>query len=530
MTTTRVNERGRPSRPPLGLVVPCAALAVGFALPAAYVVWRNFTVGSDPLAVLFSDRTAGPLMRTIQLTVLVTVTAAAIGTLMAWLTVRTDLPGRRIFSVLLPLPLVYPSFVGAAAVRQTFNPGGLLNGWLETVGLDGHVEMRGFFGAWFVLSAFTYPYVYLPVAARLMALPPTLEESARVLGSEPRRAFWGIVRPQISSAVGAGALLVALYTISDFGAVEVMRYETLTRALFINRQSNQPVAFAVALILLSLGLLIVICERLVSRRTPRLAAPGSRRPLHVPLGRHRWPAFAVATAVVGLALLGPGMALIDWAVGGLMRDDRPPLRIDAGEVLGATWNTAWLSTLTAVLTVLVVLPIAYLTTRHRSAGTNVLNAVVVATFALPGLLIALAFVGWSDFLPGGFALLIGAYVVHFGATAMRASQVAVAATPRSLDDAARMLGASRWRRLRTVEIPLMLPGLAAGAGLVLLSTMKELPATLLLAPIEFSTLVTEIWPRLGEAFVTEAGVLSLILVALSAVLTWLLVIRQAAHT
>lgn len=517
------------ARPPAGLVVVCAVLAVGFVLPGLYVVWRNITVGTDPLDVLFSERTLRPLANTVRLAVLVTATAAGLGTALAWLTTRTDLPGRGLFRILLPLPLVYPSFVGAAALQQTFNPGGLADGWLADVGLDGAIEIRGLFGAWLVLSLFTYPYVYLPVAARLAALAPSLEESARVLGQSPRRVFWTVVRPQISSAVGAGALLVALYTISDYGAVDVMRYETLTRALFINRASNQEVAFAVALILLVLALVVVIAERAIARRTPQLAAPGARRALHVRLGPRRWLATAVATLTVALALLGPGVALVDWAMGGVLRDNRPPLALDTAEVVGATWNTAWVSGLTALVTVTVVLPIAYLTTRYRTALASTLNAVVVATFALPGLLIALAFVGWSDFLPGGFVLLVGAYVVHFGATAMRASQVAVAATPCSLEDAARTLGASRARRLRTVELPLMLPGLAAGAGLVLLSTMKELPATLLLSPIEFSTLSTEIWSRLGESFVIEAGVFSLVLVALSAVLTWLLVLRRAEH-
>jgi iron(III) transport system permease protein len=119
-----------------------------------------------------------------------------------------------------------------------------------------------------------------------------------------------------------------------------------------------------------------------------------------------------------------------------------------------------------------------------------------------------------------------AYVVHFGSQALRAAQVAVAAVPARLDDAARTLGAGRVRRLLTVELPLALPGLLAGGGLVLLSTMKELPATLLLAPPGFETLATKIWNATEDAFLADASLAALLLLLLSGVLTWLLVVRR----
>jgi iron(III) transport system permease protein len=126
-----------------------------------------------------------------------------------------------------------------------------------------------------------------------------------------------------------------------------------------------------------------------------------------------------------------------------------------------------------------------------------------------------------------FAMLVFAYVVHLGAQSLRAAQVAVAAVPRRLDESARMLGAGRVRRFATVELPLMLPGLAAGGGLVLLSTMKELPITLLTAPIGFPTLATRIWDDTEAVFLAEAALASIVLVALSGVLTWLLVVRRS---
>jgi iron(III) transport system permease protein len=253
----------------------------------------------------------------------------------------------------------------------------------------------------------------------------------------------------------------------------------------------------------------------------------------VPLGRWRWPAFAAAGAVVSGALLLPVTVLGWWAVRGATNRGVARLNVDGRDVGELVVNTMVVSVVAAIAAVVLVLPVAYLSTRHRSRAGGVSNALVVAGFALPGLVVALAITYWVLQAPGvaglyqTFPLLVVAYVIHFGAQAMRAAQVAVAAVPRRLEDAARMLGAARSRRFRTLELPLMLPGLAAGAGLVLLSTMKELPATLLLAPIGFSTLATRVWSSAEEGFLAEAGLLGLVLVVVSGVLTWVLVIRRS---
>jgi iron(III) transport system permease protein len=147
--------------------------------------------------------------------------------------------------------------------------------------------------------------------------------------------------------------------------------------------------------------------------------------------------------------------------------------------------------------------------------------------------IALSLAFWSlnvpslDRLYQTVPLLIVAYVVHFGAQALRSAETAVAAVPGHVRESARLLGASRWRRAFTVDAPLMRPELLAGAGLVLLSTAKELPATLLLAPIGVQTLTTRVWSAFEGGFLAEAGLASVVLVVASGALTWLLVLRRA---
>lgn len=509
--------------------------ALCFAFPGAYLVWRNFTEGADPLGLLFSSRTMGPLGRTLRLAVAVSVAASALGTTLAWLTARTDLPGQRFWRMVLPVPLVLPTFIGAAAFIRTFNPGGLASDLLSGLGLGRTPELRGFFGAWLVLTLFTYPYVYLPVAARLRQLPGALEESARLLGDTAWQAFRRICLPQMMTAVGAGTLLVFLYTVSDFGAVQLMRYDTLTRAIDTYHLANPAVALALSLLLLTVAAGVVAAERLFSRNPGGADSKMSSRPVIYRLGRLRMPALGFAAGAAAFGVGAPLAALLDWSVEGLLRAARGgrPLTIGAGDVAAAAWNTVSASAVAAAVAVAAVLPVAYLVGRYRSRAGAVAHAVIISTFALPGILIALSMLFWtlrSDFfgaLNNTMALLVFAYVVRFGSLALGVAVVAVQSVPAWLHDAARTLKAGPARRFATIDLPIMGPGLLAATGLVLLSVMKELPISLLISPLGFSTLATRTFDSFRDAFVAEAGIMAAVLVLLSLPLSWLLVLRRS---
>lgn len=525
-----MTDERRARRPaPRVLVALSVVTGLVFAWPFLYIVWRNLTLGSDFWGELTSASTLEALGRTVALATTVALTAAALGTALAWLVVRTDVPFRRLWRVLAPLPLVFPSFVGAAALIAALGRGGLVEKLVGEGAAAWLPPVHGFAGAWLVLTLFTYPYVLLPVAARLAQLPPSLEESGRLLG----RGRWAVVRtivlPQCRGAIWAGGLLVFLYTVSDFGAVKLLRYDTLTTQIFANRLFDRAQSFALALVLALVALVVVGAERANGRRAVQTEAMGAGRALVTPLGRWRVPALAAVVVVLGNALLGPVVTLGYWAVRGLTGTGSGSA--DLADAAAPTLSSAGIGVLTAAVAVTVVLPLAYVTTRYRSRVGGAANTFVVSGFAIPGLVVALALVFWvlntpvlSSFYQT-LPVLIFAYVVHFGAQSMRAAQVAVGGVSRGVGDAATMLGAGPVRRFRTIDLPLMAPGLLAGAGLVLLSTMKELPATLLLRPTRVETLSTRIWNAAEDGFLTEMSIAALILVALSGVLTWLLVIR-----
>ncbi len=527
--TDRAESLDETRRAPTVLSVAAVVVGVLFVSPFVFIVWRNIDLGLSGLwRELFSRRTLEPLARSLWLAFSVSVTTMVVGLLLAWFLTRTDVVGRKFLRVLAPLPLVFPSFVGATALVAGFAPGGLVQRLLEPFGVGTLPNFRGFVGAWLVLVLFTYPYVYLPAAARVATLSQSLQDSARLLGRGPVGTFVSVVVPQSLTAVLAGGLLVFLYTISDFGAVTLLGYDTLTEQIYANRLFDQRRAMALSLVLAVCAVFIVAADRRLTARRERPVAVDDSVPVRVGLGRWRWPTTLAVGAFIANALLGPLLVLGWWAWRGIRANSATVgLGIDFGDLVGPALRSAGISAVTAVVAIGVVLPVAWITARYRSRAGEVSSTTMAAGFALPGLVVAISVVFVAINVPllrnlyQTLWLLVFAYVAHFGAQALRSARVAVEANPVSVGEAASTLGARRLRRFAAVDVPLMTPGLVAGGSLVLLSVMKELPATLLLAPIGFDTLATEIWHATETGAWSQAGLASLVLVAVAGLLTGL---------
>ena len=210
------------------------------ALPLAYLFLRTLGTGAEVWDLLLRVRVLETLGRTIYLALAVTGASIALAVPLAWLTVRTDLPARRIWSVLTVLPLVIPSYVGGLVVISALGPRGMLQEYLAgpLFGVDRLPEIYGLPGATLTLAFLSYPYVLLSVRAALWGLDPALEETSRTLGHTVRGTFFRVVLPQLRPAIASGALLVALYTLSDFGAVSLLRYEAFTYVIYLQYDSG----------------------------------------------------------------------------------------------------------------------------------------------------------------------------------------------------------------------------------------------------------------------------------------------------
>lgn len=503
------------------------AIALLFLFPIGYLIWGTATLGTELGPTVTSRSTLLPLWNSLRLAVMTTLACAGIGTVLAFLVARTDLPGRRIWRVVLPLPLAVPSFVGATSLLAAFGPGALI---------PFVPRLDGYWGAFLVLTFLSYPYVYLPVLARLRATSPALEEASQLLGGGRRRTFFKVLFPQIRTSVVAGSLLVFLYVLSDFGAVALLRYNAITRAIFAARLFDRSTALTLGLMLALLALVVAASQRLIT--TARVSVTEAKvRQVRYQLGNYRAGALVATFVPILVGLLSPILVFLFWIF-------RSPATVgvgyggwgdDLGFLAEPLLNSAGAALVAAAVAVLVVLPVSYVGARGRGWLPAAVTSAVSSVFALPGLVVALALVFWAIQAPESlagvyqtFPLLILAYVLHFGAQSMQASQAAISDLPAGLDEVARTLGADRRRRFLTVDLPLIRPGMVAGAGLVLLSTLKELPATLLLAPIGFQTLATKIWGAAEDGFFAEVGIVSLVLVVLSAALTWLVVLRRPA--
>ncbi|MFC7218282.1 ABC transporter permease [Streptomyces polyrhachis] len=506
---------GRPSAPPavrarrpaLILLVPACLAALLALLPLGYLGVRALERGPAYAWDVVADaRTLSLLGRSLGLALTVVALSLLIGVSLAWLTVRTDLPGARAWAVLATLPLAVPSYVAAFA-------------WLSA-----SRQLAGFTGAVLALTLVSFPYVYLPVAAVLRGIDAAQEEAARSLGLGPAAVFRRVTLPQLRPAAAGGALLVALYVLSDFGAVSLLRYDTFTRAIHTSYRASfdRTPAAALSVVLVLLTVALVAAEaRTRGRAGHARTGSGTARPaLPARLGPWRAPALAWCAAVAAVSVAFPLGTLGYWLTAGNSGSWEPGLLLDTALA------TLGVAAAGAVFTALLALPVGVLAARHHGRGARLLEQASYAGHALPGITVALALVffavRYAYPLYQELPLLVGAYAVLFLPVAVAATRAAVLQAPPVLEDVARSLGRSPLRVLREVTVPLAAPGVAAGTALTFVVIMKELPATLLLRPTGMDTLATRLWTETATGSFAAAAPYAAALILLAAIPSYLL--------
>ena len=530
MSTRAATAGSSPGRrAPLLLVGAAAIVGVAALLPLAYLVMRALSADEDARSLVTLDATLELVANTSLLAVGVVVAALAVGVPLAWLVVRTDLPGRRFWGLGASLPLVIPSFVAALALLGALAPRGLLQQALEPLGVDRLPEIDGYWGAALALTLSTYPYVFLLAAAGLRSVDPTAEEAARSLGAGRTGVVARVTLPSLRPSLAAASLLVALYVLSDFGAVSLMGYSTLTTGIYVRYESLLALDAAAILALVLVGLaavVVVLASHWRLRGAIYRSTPGAGRSADlVRLGRWRWPALGFCTAVLGVFLVLPLGVLVWWSV------QADPIAGRAEVAWDAALNSSAVSAVAAAVAVVAVLPAAVLAWRYPSRLSRLLERLTLFPSALPGIAVALALVFFGvragGILYQSLALLVLAYLVRFMPYALASTRASLDTVSPRLEEAARSLGRRPLGATTSVVLPLARPGMLAGAALVFLSTVKELPATLLLRPTGFETLATEIWKGTALGAYSTVAPSALLLVGIAAPLVYLLSWRNA---
>jgi iron(III) transport system permease protein len=512
----------RATRAPAWLWIAAVLVLIPVAIPLAFLFADVIGATESAREVLFDTRTLELLIRSVVFTAAVTFSAVAIGLAAAWLTVRVDLRAPAAWTVLIALPLVIPSYVIALTIISFNGPRGL---FAEATGLA-LPAVSGFWGAWLALTLSTYPYVFIIARATLRRIDPALEEAARGLGASGWKTWRTVTLPQLRPAIGAGGLLVALYTLSDFGAVSLMRFDTFTRVIYAQYQGriDRTPAAVLSVVLILLVLVIVYFEG----RSRGRGVYFTRRPSPDPGLLHPTPnqsifVYGSLGGLVIAALVLPSLVLLAWLARGISRGS--DLEIPWGAIAGSLSG----STAAALLAMLAALPVIILTVRYRSRLSAWLDRSVYVVFSLPHITVALAVVFFGATYLGplyqSFAILVIVYAVLFLAQATGPGGAALLQVNPHLEQASRGLGKTTEATIRRITLPLMWRGLLAGGLLVWLTTMKELPATLLLRPTGFTTLAVRIWSSANELLYAQAAVAALILIVVSALPMYLVVIR-----
>ncbi len=511
------------------LLAAAGLVALFVAVPLVYILFRAATGGADVWMRLFETRLWGLLRNTLVLMVIVTSGALLTGVSMAWLTERTDLPGRAIFRWTLALPLAIPAYIGAIVHLALLRPrGGLIPQALAA--LFGQPvptpSPLGLWGAAFILTLFTFPYVYLLSGAAFRNMPAAIEEAARSFGRSAWQTFWQVTLPALRPGLTAGALLVALDILAEYGTVALLRYETFSSAIFVQLAGRYDRSAAAVLsgVLVLLAILILWTEIRVQGRARFTQLDSGWRPAaRLPLGKWKWPAFLLVLGVSAASLLVPVVVLLAWSVSALLDPQTLASVFRSGSqgFGNFAFNSLWSSALAAILAVTLSIPVALLAVRHPGRLSRFISRFCQIGYALPGVVVALSLVLLVNrFLPFLYAtplIVVMAYVLRHMPQAVRASESALGRLSPVLEEASRSLGRTSLQTLFQVTIPLVLPGLLAGGALVFLTSLKELPATLLLRPAGFDTLAVRVWIWAEEGFYMQAAPAALLVVLVSAI-------------
>jgi iron(III) transport system permease protein len=483
------------SRYPRGLLLLAAVVTVTVLLPVVFLLREAAYAGWGVVwPLIFRGLTWTLLLNTIQLALIVTACTAVIAVGAAWLTERTNLPLRRVWRAVVVLPLAIPDFV-VGYTWSSLTP-----------------AIHGLFGASLVMTLGLYPLAYLPVAAALRRADSSLYEVARSLGYGRLGALRRAVLPQVRTGLFGGCLMVLLGLLAEYGAFEILRFQTFTTEIFteFSLGINPEAASALSIVLVVLSLLALSGEMAANRR-PLAGRPsgGARR---YRLGWGMLPAVVFLAALAGLGVGVPVSTVIYWLTQPADLTGVAPIPL-----VGAVGHTLAYSAGAAVVATVAAFPVAFLAVRYPGRLSRLIERFGYLVQGLPGLVIALALTFFAVRLLYPLyqspTLLVVAYALMFFPMALVSLRASLVQLPRRLADTARSLGCSPARALLRVTVPLAAPGIAASVALVFLSAVTELTATLVLVPTGVNTLATAFWAYQSEvAYATASRYAALIVI------------------
>ncbi len=502
------------------LLFPGIVVSSGVLVPFAYLTVRAFEAETTELIeIVFRSRNLHLFANSLLLVGSVIIADVILAAPLAWLTCRTDVKARRIFTLMGVLPLAIPGYVMAFA----FIGLGGADGPLTQLFGRNIPRLSGYWGSLLVLSFYTAPYLFLNLRSALLGIDPALEESASALGYSPLEVIRYVILPQLRPAFYAGALIAGLHVLGDFGVVSLMRFETFSYALYLQYTSAfdriYAAWFALMLVALAVALLYTEGRLLKGLNLHRVGSGTLYSPQSAPLNGWAKCSYLYLVVLTGASVVLPTGTVLFWMVKSF---DVACLQ----NLIQALSGSFFASAPAAILCTSLALPLAYVGVHRPSPVSRLLERVAYMGYATPPLAFALSLIFvvlWA--LPGIYQtlwVLIYAYILHFLAEAIGPTRSAIYQASPSIAEAARSLGCTRPGAFFKATFPLLVRGLSISTAFVFLSAMKELPIAFLLSPIGFDTLALSVWSNTSEAMFAEAAPYALLILIFSGLFVGLL--------
>lgn len=552
------SEGGRKLNMDAILTVVCFILLLIIVVIPIFMIIYNafFDQGKFSLELFTSQMTdsknLSAMWNTVQIAILTTIIGTIMGVFYAWLLGRSDIPAKGLMRALFNIPYMFPPFLGAMAWDLLLNGrSGYLNRWLRTTF---HLSKMPFninsiWGIVFVEVSYYFPFVFMQVVSALERMDPTLEESARIAGAKQGTVIWKITLPLMKPSISAGALLILTTSLAHFGVPSILGYAqgiytlpTRIYAVIYNSTGSfegirQGAALSVMLVVV-VALALILQNKILSAGSYDIIKGKSMRPTLIKLRGAKIPLLILAIFTLVLIVLVP---LVMIFLISFIKAYGLPLKFEnftfaqyqkvfnMNGTLDSIKNSLFLSITAGIVCMFLGTLVAYVVQKIKPKGKEVLEVISVLPYSIPGTVLSIGVIlAWSGAIFGitlynTLWIILIAYMARYLSFSMKTSSAALLQVHSSLEEAARVCGASHTESLTDVTLPLIRPAMVSGFFLIFLPAMREVTTSILLYGPKTMTLGVKIYSLRDAGMIPQAAALAsvaiIIIIILNTIVT-----------
>ena len=487
------------------------------------------------------------MWNTVQIAILTTIIGTIMGVFYAWLLGRSDIPAKGLMRALFNIPYMFPPFLGAMAWDLLLNGrSGYLNKWLRTTfGLSQMpFNINTIWGIVFVEVSYYFPFVFMQVVSALERMDPTLEESARIAGAKQGTVIWKITLPLMKPSISAGALLILTTSLAHFGVPSILGYAqgiytlpTRIYAVIYNSTGSfegirQGAALSVMLVVV-VALALILQNKILSSGSYDIIKGKSMRPTLIKLRGAKIPLLILAIFTLVLIVLVP---LVMIFLISFIKAYGLPLKFEnftfaqyqkvfnMNGTLDSIKNSLILSISAGIISMFLGTLVAYVVQKIKPKGKEVLEVISVLPYSIPGTVLSIGVIlAWSGAIFGislynTLWIILIAYIARYLSFSMKTSSAALLQVHSSLEEAARVCGASHTESLSDITLPLIRPAMVSGFFLIFLPAMREVTTSILLYGPKTMTLGVKIYSLRDAGMIPQAAALASVAIVIIIIL------------